>query len=96
MRLCLKKLRTSCSQAGLRLRDVGGCHFANIEAVAGLFELLGEHFDVTTIKIKDRLIAQQIHVGSSGVEKNLLLGDAQRLARARDLAFPACRVRLAV
>ena len=95
MRLCLKKLRTSCSQPGLRLRDVGARHFANIKAVAGLFELLGEYFDVTTIKIKDRLIAQQIHVGSSGVEKNLLLGDAQRLARPRP-GFSACRVRLAV
>ena len=87
----MKKLRTSCSQPGLRLRDVGARHFANIKAVAGLFELLGEYFDVTTIKIKDRLIAQQIHVGSGGVEKNLLL-----VSRAPATWLSACRVRLAV
>jgi hypothetical protein len=52
-----------------------------------LFQLLGEHFDVAAIKVEDRLIAQQIHVGSSGVEKDLLFSDAQCLARAHHLAF---------
>jgi hypothetical protein len=72
-------------EARFRLRDVGARHLADIKAVTSLFQLLGEHFDVATIKIKDRLIAQQIHIGSSGVEKHLLFGDAQlafRLPRA--------------
>ncbi len=83
----LKKLRTSCSQAGLRLGDVGSRHLADVEAVTSLFQLLGEHFDVAAIEIEDCLIAYQIHVGGSGVEKDLLLGEAQCLARAKHPAF---------
>jgi hypothetical protein len=62
----LKKLRTSCSEAGLGLGNVGARHLADIESVTRLFQLLGEHFDVAAIKIEDCLIAQQIHVGSRG------------------------------
>jgi hypothetical protein len=91
IRLCLKKLRTSCSQAGLRLSDVGACYFANVEAVTGLFQLLGEHFDVAAIEVEDRLVAYQIHVGGRGIKKDLLLGDAQGFARACDLAFRLTR-----
>ena len=69
------------------MRDVGARHFAGIEVVAGLFQLFGEHFNVAAIKIEHRLIAQQIHVRSSGVEEDLLLGDTQRLACPRHLAF---------
>src|SRR5215472_17037475 len=93
IRLCLKKLRTSCSEARFGLRDVGARHFADIEAVTRLFQLLGKHFDVAAIEIKDRLVAYQIHVGGSGVEKNLLLGDPQRFACARHPAFRlACAI----
>ena len=53
--------------------------------------MLGQHFDVAAIEFEDRLVAYQIHVGGSGVEKNLLLGDAQCLARARNLAFRLAR-----
>ena len=79
--------RSTRGQPRFRLRDVGAGHFADIEAVTGLFQLLGEHFNVATIKLEDRLVAYQIHVGGGGIEKDLLLGDAQCLARARDLAF---------
>jgi len=79
--------RSTRGEARFGLCDVGARHLADIKAVAGLFQLLGEDFDVATIKIEDRLIAQQIHVGSGGVEKHLLLGDAQGLARAHHLAF---------
>ena len=41
--------------------------------------------------IEDRLVAQQFHIGGSGVEKYLLLGDTQRLARPRHLAFCLAR-----
>src|SRR6516165_2226218 len=87
VRLRAQQRRSTCGEARFRLRDVGARHLADIEAVTSLFQLLGEHFDVATIKIEDRLVAQQIHVGSSGVKKDLLFGNAQCLARARDLAF---------
>ena len=74
-------------QPRFRLRHIGARHLADVEAVARLFQLLGEHFDVTPVQVEDRLIAQQVHVGGGGVEQHLLLGDAQRLARAVDLAF---------
>jgi hypothetical protein len=73
------------------LGDVGARHFTDIEAVAGLLELFGEHFDVAAIEIEDRLIAQQIHISGRGVEQHLLLGDAQRLARSCYLAFRLAR-----
>jgi len=73
------------------LRDVSASHFADIEAITSLFQLFGEHFNVAAIKIEDRLVAQQIHKGGSGVEKYLLLGDTQRLARPRHLAFCLAR-----
>ena len=69
------------------MRHIGARQLADIEAIARLFQLLGEHLDVAPVEIKDRLIAQQVHVGGGGVEQHLLLGDAQRLARAIDLAF---------
>ena len=65
----------SVRRARLGLRDVSASHFADIEAVTSLFQLFGEHFNVAAIKIEDRLVAQQIHIGGSGVEKYLLLGD---------------------
>ena len=73
------------------MRDIGARDFADVEAVTGLFELFGEHFDVAAVEIEDRLVAQQIHVGRRGVEKHLLLGDTQRLARSRHLAFCLAR-----
>jgi len=56
-----------------------------------LFQLLGEHFDVAAIEIEDCLIAYQIHVGGGGIEQDLLLGEPQRLARAKHLAFRLAR-----
>ena len=64
-----------------RLRDVGARDLADIEAVAGLAQLLLQHFDVAALQIEDRGVAQQIHVSGGGVEQHGLLGDAQRLAR---------------
>jgi len=39
------------------LCHIGPRHLADIEAVARLLELLGEHFDVAPLEIVDRLIA---------------------------------------
>src|SRR5262249_51177560 len=93
VRLRAQQRRSTRREARFRLRDVGASHFADIEAVTSLFQLLGEHFNVAAIEIKDRLVAYQIHVGGSGVEKNLLLGDPQRFACARHPAFRlACAI----
>ena len=87
MRLGAKELRASGGEPRFGLRHVGARHLADIEAVAGLLELLGQHLDVAPLQIEHRLIAQQIHVGGRGIEQHLLLGDAQGLARGIDLAF---------
>ena len=91
VRLRAEQCRAAGRQPRFGLGDVGARHLADIEAVARLFELLGEHFDVAAVEIEDRLVAQQIHVGGGGIEQHLLLGDAQRLARAHDLAFGLAR-----
>jgi hypothetical protein len=46
----LKKLRTSCSQAGLRLRDVGSRHLADIEPVTCLFHSIFAGERLMTLK----------------------------------------------
>ena len=74
-----------------RLRDVGAGDFADIETVAGLAQLLLQHFDVAPLQVEDRGVAQQIHVGGDGREQHLLFGDAQRLARGEHLAFGLTR-----
>ena len=85
--MCVEQLAAPGGEPQFRLRHVGARHLADIEAVAGLFELLGEHFDVAPVQLQDDLVAQQIHVRGRGVEQHLLLGDAQGLARAHDLAL---------
>ena len=69
------------------MRDVGTRHLTDIEAVARLLELLGKDLDIALVELKDRAVAQQVHVGGRSVEQHLLLGHPQRLARGVDLAF---------
>jgi len=66
------------------LCDVGAGDFAGGEAVAGLAQLLLQHLDVAPLQLQDRGVADQVHVGSGGVEQHGLLGQPQRLARRRD------------
>ena len=87
VRLGAEQSGSTGGQPRLRLSDVGAGDFADIEAVAGLLELLGEHLDVAAIEFEDRGIAQQVHVGGCSIQQNLLLGDAQSLTRGIDLAF---------
>ena len=68
-------------QPRFRLRHVGARHFADVEAVAGLAQLLLQHLDVAALQIEDRGVADQVHVGGGGVEQHGLLGQPQRLAR---------------
>ena len=87
IRLRAQESRPPGGQPRFRLGDVGARHLADIEAVARLLELLGEHLNVAAIELEDRAIAQQVHVGGCGIEQDLLLGDAQSLAGGIDLAF---------
>ena len=66
-------------------------HLADVEAVTRLLELLGENFHVAAVELKDRRVAQQIHVGGGGIEQHLLLGNTQRFACAHDLALRLTR-----
>ena len=88
-------LRAAGGQAQFRLRDVGAGHLADIEAVAGLAQLLLQHLDVAPLQIEDRRVAQQVHVGGDGVEQHGLHG-VGKVARADSTCASACRVRLAV
>ena len=91
VRLRAEQRRAPRGQPRFRLGDVGARHLADIETVARLFELLGQHFDVAAVELEDRRVAQQIHVGGGGIEQHLLLGDAERFARPHDLAFRLAR-----
>ena len=89
-------LRAAGGQPRFRLRHVGARHLADIEAVAGLPQLLLQHLDVAPLQVEDRAVAQQIHVGGRRVEQHGLLGRRAR-SRARPApALSAWRVLLAV
>ncbi len=72
-------------EAQFRLRDVGARHLSDIEAVARLLQRCFQHVDVAALKLEDRVVAQQIHVGDHGVQQHGLLGHAQRFARGEHL-----------
>ena len=78
-------LRAAGGQPRFRLRHVGARHLADIEAVAGLPQLLLQHLDVAPLQIEDRGVAQQVHVGGDRVEQHRLLGHAQGRARGQHL-----------
>ena len=78
-------LRARRRQARLRLRHVGAGHLADVEAVAGLAQLLFEHLDVVALQFEDGGVAQHVHVGLRAVEQDGLLGVAQTLAGAEHL-----------
>ena len=69
------------------MRHVGARYLADVETVARLLELFGQHFDVAPLQIEHCLIAQQIYVSGRGIEQHLLLGDTQGLARCVHLTF---------
>ena len=81
-------------RGAIRLRDVGAVTSPTLKR-SRFVQLLGEHFDVATIKIEDRLMAQQIHVGSCSVEKDLLSVTCN-VSRAPITWLSACGVRLGV
>jgi hypothetical protein len=63
---------------GLGLGDVRPGHFTDIEAVAGLAQLLLQHFHVAALQFEQGAVAEQIHIGLGGVHQDRLLGDAER------------------
>ena len=69
-------------ETGFGLGDVGPGDLADIEAVAGLAQLLLEHLDVVAAQFQGRRVAEDRHVDLGGVEQGRHLGGAQRFARA--------------
>ena len=75
--------RSACLEVGLRLRerrervgptrfglgDIGPRHLADVEAVFGLLECLGEHFDIVLAQANGGGIANNVHIGSDAVEQ---------------------------
>ncbi len=80
-------LRLPRGDARFGLGHVGARDFADIEAVAGLAQLLLEHFDVAPLQIVDGAVAQHVHIGGRGVQQHGLLDHAQSLARGEYLRF---------
>src|SRR5439155_25910648 len=87
VRFSSKQLRTAGGETGLRLGNVGACDLADIEAVLRLPQRRLEHVHVAALKLKNRGITQEVHVGGDGREQDRLLGVAQRLAGGKHLAF---------
>ena len=80
-------LRSSDRHARFRLGHVGGGDVAGFEPLAGLAQLLFQHFEVAALQLEDRRIAQQVHVSGDGIEQHGLLERAQGLARGKHLAL---------
>lgn len=60
-------------------------HFADVEALLRLPQLLFEHFDVVAAQIRDRCVAQHVHVCGGRVVEQILLREAHLLARLQHL-----------
>ena len=70
-----------------RLGDVGARHFADVEAVLGLFQRLFEHANVALLNLDDGGIAQIVHVNGGRLQQNGLFEHPQAFARGGNLAF---------
>ena len=77
--------RQRLSAPGFGLRHVGARHLADIEAVLGRLELLGQHGDVVLAQANDGRVAHDIDVSGRGIEQDRLLDGAKRLARCLHL-----------
>src|SRR5206468_5843101 len=62
-------------------------HFADVEAVARLFQGLLEHANVALLHLDDRRVAQIVHVDRGAAEQDALFEYAQGFARAGNLAL---------
>ena len=87
----LASARLACGpgggKAGFGLGHVGPGHLADIEAVAGLAQLLVDHLDVVALQVENGRVAQHVHVGRRGIEQDVLLVVVQGLAGAEDGRF---------
>ncbi len=81
------RLRLRRGQASFGLSDVGAGDFADLKPVASLAQLFLQNLDVVAIEVEDRGIAQHVHVRGRGIEQHVLLGVAERFARAQHLRF---------
>ena len=80
-------LGAGSGKARLGLGDVRPGHFADVEAVAGLPELLLDHLDVVALQVENGGVAQDVHIGRGAVEQNVLLGGAQGFPGTEDGGF---------
>ena len=87
MRLGGRELRAPRRKARFGLGNVRLGDFADVEAVAALAQLLLQNDDVAPVEVEQRRIAQEVHVGGGGLQQQIELGQAQRLAPGGDLAF---------
>ncbi|MCT8974015.1 hypothetical protein MUB46_19295 [Microbaculum sp. A6E488] len=86
------QLRVSAAERRFGLGDVGVGHLADLEAVAGGAELLGQNFDVLAIEFDDRLRRQHVHVRLSSAEQSVLLGIVQGRAAGLNRGLGRLRV----
>ncbi len=74
------KLGDRVRPARFGLGHVGAGHLADIKAILGLPELLGQHVNIGLAKLHDGLVAHHIDIGRGGVQKRGLLRGAQAFA----------------
>ena len=72
LRLRRIKLRARLRQRRLSLRDVGARHFADIETILRLAELLFQNFDIRFTQFHNRAVANHIHILRRSRQQNLL------------------------
>jgi hypothetical protein len=65
------------------LRHVGAHSLAGIKSFEGHAQRLCHHLEVAPLELKQRPVAQQVHVGGGGIQQDRLLGHPQRLACRR-------------
>ena len=82
-----RELRAPRRKARFGLGNVGLGDFADVEAIAALAQLLLQNDDVAPVEVEQRRVAQEVHVGGGGLQQQIELGQAQRLAPGGDLAF---------
>ena len=86
-----RRQRLSAPRFGLR--HVGARHLADIKAVLGRLELLGQHGDVVLAQANDGRVAHDIDVSGRGIEQDRLL-DGAKASRAACTVDFACRMAL--
>ena len=70
-----------------RLRHVGAGDFTNLEALIGGRQLFLQNPNILLAQAHNLPVADDIHVGLDGLEKNILLDGQQALLAGLDIGF---------